>query len=51
MKKEYKPYNTVVVKNCTYDDYSIKIKNTVYDVSVCRETQKLRIRRDELQRA
>ena len=41
------PYQTVKVEGKTYDDYSVTLKKVIYDISVCRETRVLNIRRDE----
>jgi len=46
---EYKPYDEVKVRGKTYWDYSIKIKGVVYALSVCEETGKLWIDKDEWQ--
>jgi hypothetical protein len=49
MKRKIKPYQTVTVRGETYDDYSVEAKAGICDISVCRETRELYIRRDEWQ--
>ena len=49
MKLKRKPYQTIRVKDKTYDDYSLTIRGIIYDISVCRETKVLDVRRDEYQ--
>jgi hypothetical protein len=52
---KYKPYNTIEIHDdkrarlLKYDDYSIRIKGIVYEVSVCRDTHELFINKDENQ--
>jgi len=40
---DQEPYNTVVVKGLTYDDYALTIEGQSYEVSVCRDNQKIYI--------
>lgn len=44
-----KPYNLAVIDGDIWDDYSVKIKGVIYEISVNRSTHLLHINKDENQ--